>query len=74
MSLDPDALDIGIATATYQDMLQMVDDEKKLRKNLLEWVSNKITLFIHKYKNRKKKKSKFNLIFVNKLPKIAFKY
>ncbi|KAK0162000.1 hypothetical protein PV327_008383 [Microctonus hyperodae] len=37
MSLDPDALDIGIATATYQDMLQMVDDEKKLRKNLLEW-------------------------------------
>lgn len=41
MSLDPDSLDIGIATATYQDMLQMVDDEKKLRKNLLEWVSMK---------------------------------
>ncbi|XP_015108765.1 lysine-specific demethylase lid [Diachasma alloeum] len=37
MSLDPDSLDIGIATATYQDMLQMVEDEKKLRKNLLEW-------------------------------------
>ncbi|XP_076276910.1 lysine demethylase 5 isoform X1 [Lasioglossum baleicum] len=37
MSLDPDSLDIGIATATYHDMLQMVDDEKKLRKNLLEW-------------------------------------
>ncbi|XP_067209117.1 lysine-specific demethylase 5A isoform X3 [Linepithema humile] len=37
MSLDPDALDIGIATATYHDMLQMVEDEKKLRKNLLEW-------------------------------------
>lgn len=38
MSLEPDALDIGVATATYYDMLQMVDDEKKLRKNLLEWV------------------------------------
>ena len=38
MSLEPDALDIGVATATYHDMLQMVDDEKKLRKNLLEWV------------------------------------
>ncbi|XP_074098573.1 lysine demethylase 5 isoform X1 [Cotesia typhae] len=37
MSLDPDSLDIGVATATYQDMLTMVDDEKKLRKNLLEW-------------------------------------
>ncbi|XP_033211975.1 lysine-specific demethylase lid isoform X3 [Belonocnema kinseyi] len=37
MSLEPDALDIGVATATYYDMLQMVDDEKKLRKNLLEW-------------------------------------
>ncbi|XP_014478627.1 PREDICTED: lysine-specific demethylase 5A isoform X2 [Dinoponera quadriceps] len=37
MSLDPDSLDIGVATATYHDMLQMVDDEKKLRKNLLEW-------------------------------------
>ncbi|XP_015598922.1 lysine-specific demethylase lid isoform X2 [Cephus cinctus] len=37
MSLDPDSLDIGIATATYHDMLQMVEDEKKLRKNLLEW-------------------------------------
>ncbi|XP_011267451.1 lysine-specific demethylase lid isoform X2 [Camponotus floridanus] len=37
MSLDPDLLDIGIATATYYDMLQMVEDEKKLRKNLLEW-------------------------------------
>lgn len=39
MSLDPDSLDIGVATATYHDMLQMVEDEKKLRKNLLEWVS-----------------------------------
>ncbi|XP_011494343.1 PREDICTED: lysine-specific demethylase lid [Ceratosolen solmsi marchali] len=37
MSLEPDSLDIGIATATYHDMLTMVEDEKKLRKNLLEW-------------------------------------
>lgn len=41
MSLEPDTLDIGVATSTYHDMLQMVDDEKKLRKNLLEWVSLK---------------------------------
>lgn len=39
MSLEPESLDIGIATATYHDMLKMVEDEKKLRKNLLEWVS-----------------------------------
>lgn len=39
MSLDPNLLDIGVATATYYDMLQMVEDEKKLRKNLLDWVS-----------------------------------
>ncbi|XP_020280192.1 lysine-specific demethylase 5A isoform X2 [Pseudomyrmex gracilis] len=37
MSLDPNLLDIGVATATYYDMLQMVEDEKKLRKNLLDW-------------------------------------
>lgn len=60
MSLDPDSLDIGVATATYQDMLTMVDDEKKLRKNLLEWVSfiiyNLILLsgIIIEYKNKKK--------------------
>lgn len=38
MSLDPDALDLTVAAATYQDMLQMVDSEKKMRKSLLEWV------------------------------------
>ncbi|PNF26510.1 Lysine-specific demethylase 5A [Cryptotermes secundus] len=37
MSLDPDALDLTVAAATYQDMLQMVDSEKKMRKSLLEW-------------------------------------
>ncbi|XP_069693074.1 lysine-specific demethylase 5A-like isoform X2 [Periplaneta americana] len=37
MSLDPDALDLTVAAATYQDMLQMVDCEKKMRKSLLEW-------------------------------------
>lgn len=45
MSLDPDLLDIGVATATYYDMLQMVEDEKKLRKNLLEWVSSYLYLY-----------------------------
>lgn len=39
MALDPDKLDLTVAAATYQDMLQMVDTEKRLRKVLLEWVS-----------------------------------
>ncbi|XP_049817901.1 lysine-specific demethylase lid isoform X3 [Aethina tumida] len=37
MALNTEKLDITIAAATYQDMLQMVDTEKKLRKNLLDW-------------------------------------
>ena len=39
MSLEPENLEISIATATYHDMITMVEDEKKLRKDLLEWVS-----------------------------------
>lgn len=39
MALDPDRLNLGIATACYLDMAEMVDTEKKLRKSLLEWVS-----------------------------------
>lgn len=39
MALDPDKLNLGIATACYLDMAEMVDTEKKLRKSLLEWVS-----------------------------------
>lgn len=41
MALDPEKLDLTIAAATYQDMLVMVDTEKRLRKTLLDWV-NKI--------------------------------
>lgn len=37
MALDPEKLNIGIATACYLDMAEMVDTEKKLRKCLLEW-------------------------------------
>lgn len=37
MALDPDKLNLGIATACYLDMAEMVDTEKKLRKCLLEW-------------------------------------
>lgn len=37
MALDPDKLDLTVAAATYQDMLLMVDNEKKMRKSLLEW-------------------------------------
>lgn len=39
MALENDKLDLTIAAATYQDMLVMVDTEKKLRKALLDWVS-----------------------------------
>lgn len=39
MALDPDKLSPLIAAATYQDMLTMVDTEKRLRKALLTWVS-----------------------------------
>lgn len=38
MALDADKLDLTIAAATYQDMLSMVDTEKRLRKALLDWV------------------------------------
>lgn len=37
MASNPSELESRIATATYQDMLQMVDTEKKMRKSLLEW-------------------------------------
>lgn len=37
MALDPEKLDLTIAAATYQDMLVMVDTEKRLRKTLLDW-------------------------------------
>ncbi|CAD7094087.1 unnamed protein product [Hermetia illucens] len=37
MALEPDKLNLGIATACYLDMAEMVDSEKKLRKSLLEW-------------------------------------
>ena len=44
MAVHSDSLDPRIAAATYQDMLQMVETEKKLRKSLLEWVCILITL------------------------------
>ncbi|KRT85718.1 PHD finger motif containing protein [Oryctes borbonicus] len=37
MAANPEKLDITIAAATYQDMLRMVETEKKLRKSLLDW-------------------------------------
>lgn len=45
MALDPERLDLTIAAATYQDMLFMVDTEKRLRKTLLDWVSEPKILF-----------------------------
>ncbi|CAG9761247.1 unnamed protein product [Ceutorhynchus assimilis] len=37
MALDNDKLDSAVAAETYQDMLVMMDTEKKLRKTLLDW-------------------------------------
>ncbi|XP_071532238.1 lysine-specific demethylase 5A isoform X2 [Panulirus ornatus] len=37
MASTPDELDLTVAAATYQDMLRMVDLEKKLRRSLLHW-------------------------------------
>lgn len=37
MAMEPDNLNIGIATACYIDMAEMVDTEQRLRKTLLEW-------------------------------------
>ena len=38
MAASPDALELTVAAATYQDMLKMVEGEKRLRKALLHWV------------------------------------
>lgn len=41
MALEPEKLTPLIAASLYEDMLQMVDSEKRMRKNLLDWVSRK---------------------------------
>lgn len=38
MSVVPHMLDHTVAVATHEDMVHMVEIEKKLRKGLLEWV------------------------------------
>ena len=38
LAADPDQLDLTLAAATHQDMLGMVEYEKKLRKSLLDKV------------------------------------
>jgi len=37
MATSPESLDLHVAAATYRDMVEMVESEKKLRKSLLEW-------------------------------------
>ena len=39
MAADPDSLDLNLAAATHQDMLSMVEEERDLRKGLLDRVS-----------------------------------
>ncbi len=38
MAAEPERLDVNLAAATHQDMLLMVESEKKLRKKLLDVV------------------------------------
>ena len=38
MAADPDRLDVELAAATHSDMLTMVEEEKALRKSLLDRV------------------------------------
>ena len=44
MAADPERLDVELAAATHQDMLQMVEEEKRLRKLILERVSMGVTI------------------------------
>lgn len=37
MALETERLNLGIATACYLDMVEMIDTEKRMRKALLEW-------------------------------------
>ena len=40
MAADPDNLDFRVAARTHEELLNIVDDEKKLRKKLLDLVRN----------------------------------
>lgn len=49
MAADPDSLDLPIAAATHEDMLYMVEEEKKYRKALLDRVcSMPLHVFVHR--------------------------
>ena len=45
MAADPDNLDFRVAARTHEELLNIVDDEKKLRKKLLDLV-RKVFFFI----------------------------
>lgn len=40
MAADPDSLDLNMAAAVHKEMLYMVEEEKKLRKKMLERVGH----------------------------------
>ena len=44
MAADPESLDLALAAATHQEMLDIVDAEKRLRKKLLDRVSLRICM------------------------------
>lgn len=45
MALEPEKLEVTVTLATYQDMRNMLNDERKLRKSLLEWVKKCQTIY-----------------------------
>lgn len=45
MAADPDSLELSLAAATHNDLLIIVETEKKLRKKLLDKV-NFVTFFL----------------------------
>lgn len=47
MAADPDNLDLDLAVATYQDMLQMIESENELRKLLVDKVMHQFLICIN---------------------------
>ena len=46
MAADPDNLDFRVAARTHEELLNIVDDEKKLRKKLLDLVRKAFFLIL----------------------------
>ena len=53
MAADPDNLDFRVAARTHEELLNIVDDEKKLRKKLLDLVRKVFFFYPYKYSNQR---------------------